>query len=253
MSLACQYYGEREYWDQRYEDDKKKRPHFDWYHGYKTLKPFLSKYFLKLDRILMLGCGNSKLGEDMNDDEYKEIVNIDFSDVLIQDMKNRTVGREGLEYLTMDGRDMDFESDSFDSIFDKGTIDAVMCSDDDNSNAKRMITEVSRVLKPGGFFVVMTYGSPENRLPVLNVANYNWTVYMRMLGTSPDAQSNQCHYIYIMRKNIANSDNSTADQASLQQLKSIATNPFDPSTEHFETYLYSSVGKIALEVTPVVK
>lgn len=31
----------------------------------------------------MVGCGNSKLSEDMYDDGYKDIINIDISDVVV--------------------------------------------------------------------------------------------------------------------------------------------------------------------------
>ncbi|GAM21347.1 hypothetical protein SAMD00019534_045220, partial [Acytostelium subglobosum LB1] len=232
-------FGDKEYWDERYEKDKKGRPHFDWYHGWYTLEPFLSKYLKREDCIMMLGCGNSKLGEDLNDNHYTNIVNIDFSEVLIEDMKQRTQGRTGLEYITMDGRHMTFANESFDSVFDKGTIDAVMCSDDDNSNARMMIAEVARVLRPGGFFIVMTYGSPESRLPILDVPSLGWTVHLRLVGTHSEANINECHYVYIMHKH--------------QVADSPTTAHIDPSKEVFDVYLNSSVGKIALEVTPIVK
>ncbi|KAL9710951.1 hypothetical protein Ac2012v2_005492 [Leucoagaricus gongylophorus] len=37
----------------------------------------------------MLGCGNSKLSEDLWEDGYKNIINTDFSGVLIEKMKQR--------------------------------------------------------------------------------------------------------------------------------------------------------------------
>jgi hypothetical protein len=54
---------------------------FDWFlkpsYLIPILEPFLPKG--KETKILMLGCGNSTLGEEMYDAGYKDIVNIDVS------------------------------------------------------------------------------------------------------------------------------------------------------------------------------
>jgi len=54
---------------------------FDWFlkpsYLIPLLEPFLPKG--KATRILMLGCGNSTLGEEMYDAGYHDIVNIDVS------------------------------------------------------------------------------------------------------------------------------------------------------------------------------
>eukprot|EP01133_Synstelium_polycarpum_P012021 gene12021-14061_t len=140
----------------------------------------------------------------------------------------------------MDARSMSFDSCAFDSVFDKGTIDAVMCSDEDNSNVIKMVAEVSRVLKPGGFFLSISYGSPESRMPILDKPEHRWKIYMRMLGTHKDAQMNECHYIYVMQKDVV--------------LDGAADAPVvhDPNTEIFEVYLNGSLGKIPLEIAPIV-
>ncbi|EGC29760.1 hypothetical protein DICPUDRAFT_90362 [Dictyostelium purpureum] len=226
-------YGEREYWDQRYIEEKDGRIYFDWYHGYKNLKGFLNKFMKKQDKILMIGCGNSKLGSEMYSDSYSDIINIDFSEPLIEYMKELDKGKVGLEYLTMDGRNMvEFQDSLFDQVFDKGTLDAVMCSDDDNNNAKQICLEVSRVLKPGGFFIVMTYGAPESRLPILEKSIHNWTVTMRMGGATVKSQMNQCHYIYICHKNGLDGQKEGREFPS----------------EIFNHFLTSSLGEVPLEV-----
>eukprot|EP01132_Coremiostelium_polycephalum_P005434 gene5434-6778_t len=212
MVATTQDYGEKSYWDTRYIKDQ--------------------------ESLMLLGCGNSQLGEDMNDDSYSNIINIDYSEICIDFMKEKTKHRKGIEYLTMDGRDLQFGNDYFDGIFDKGTLDAVMCTDEDNSNAKQICLEVSRVLKPGSFFVVLTYGSPESRLPILKDKKYNWSVTTRVVGMNKDVGINHCHYLYIMKKNSMELDG--ADQ------------PEDPIlNEKFENFLNSSIGKIPLEVLTV--
>jgi len=83
-------------------------------------------------RILMLGCGNSTLSQDMYDDGYKNIVNIDYSSVVIDQMRRRHKERRPeMEWLEMDVRDLQFADQSFDVAIDKGTMDAMMTSKGD--------------------------------------------------------------------------------------------------------------------------
>jgi len=68
-------YGSKIYWDNRYE--KEGDTSFDWYQKYSGVSHIIKQLVQPLDRVLMLGCGNSKLSEDMVDDGYHKIVNID--------------------------------------------------------------------------------------------------------------------------------------------------------------------------------
>lgn len=57
-----------------------------------------------------------------------------------------------------------YPDDSFDLIVNKGTLDAILCSNGAISNANAMMEECARVLNPRhGKMVVVSYGSPENR------------------------------------------------------------------------------------------
>ena len=54
-------------------------------------------------KILVPGCGNSKLSENLYDAGFKEITNIDFSKVVISDMLRRNVrDRPGMRWRVMD-------------------------------------------------------------------------------------------------------------------------------------------------------
>jgi 2-polyprenyl-3-methyl-5-hydroxy-6-metoxy-1,4-benzoquinol methylase len=61
-----------------------------------ALKELIGKYIKQTDRILNVGCGNSRLSEEMHDDGYKQLVNIDFSPICVSAMKEKYKGREGL-------------------------------------------------------------------------------------------------------------------------------------------------------------
>ena len=60
------------------------------------MKDIVSKYVKFGDKIVNIGCGNSRMSEEMYDEGYKHIVNIDFSPVCIAAMKEKYKGREGL-------------------------------------------------------------------------------------------------------------------------------------------------------------
>lgn len=43
-----------------------------------------------------------------------------------------------------------FQDGSFGAVLDKGTMDAMLCADDDTGNASKMLAEAYRVLQNGG-------------------------------------------------------------------------------------------------------
>uniref|UniRef100_A0A0D6R812 Methyltransferase type 11 domain-containing protein n=1 Tax=Araucaria cunninghamii TaxID=56994 RepID=A0A0D6R812_ARACU len=174
-----QAYGEAAYWDNRYRQDNGA---FDWYQQFSGLVPLLHLYIPKRHRILMVGCGNAVLSEDMVNDGYEEIVNIDISSVVIEAMQKKYQDYPQLIYATMDVRDMSaFESSSFDSVIDKGMLDSLMCGHNAQQSARKMLDEVRRVLKPGGVYMLVTYGGPHVRMPHLK-AQELWTITLHVLN-----------------------------------------------------------------------
>lgn len=78
----------------------------------------------------MVGCGNSKLSEQLYNIGYKNIINIDFSTFVIDQMnhKYKEICPE-MQFLEMDACEMTFENSSFDFVIDKGLIDSILCSE----------------------------------------------------------------------------------------------------------------------------
>ena len=67
---------------------------FEWYYQtYDTLKEKIIDYLKPEDQILYVGCGTSKLDEDLYIDEIINVTNIDFSENAIKimdiDIKNK--------------------------------------------------------------------------------------------------------------------------------------------------------------------
>ncbi|KAF3779119.1 Methyltransferase-like protein 13 [Nymphaea thermarum] len=180
---GTQAYGEPSYWDKRYSQDPGP---FDWYQKYATLAPLFNLYIQRSHRILIVGCGNAAIGEGMLDDNYEDIVNIDISSVVIDAMQKKYSNRPQLKYIWMDVRDMhSFESDSFDVVIDKelassGTLDSLMCGQNSQSNAGKMLDEIWRVLKDRGVYILITYGAPLYRLSLLREPCF-WSINLHVI------------------------------------------------------------------------
>ncbi|WWD00496.1 hypothetical protein V866_007412 [Kwoniella sp. B9012] len=180
-------YGTHEYWEQRYANEADGRT-FDWFLSPTYLLPLFEELTSiststnnvkgkgkgKDTRILTLGCGNSALGEVLYDNGWESIVNIDYSKIVIDQMKDRhSVSRPKMKWLEMDILDLGFEDESFDMVVDKGTMDAMLTTKGDPWNpdekdirtCTQEVTEAIRVLRkqPGSKFVYFTFGQPHFR------------------------------------------------------------------------------------------
>ncbi len=62
---------------------------------YVTIKPLIDDLELpQSSKILNLGCGNAEFSEDLYDDGYQNIVNIDIAENVINFMQQRNLKRE---------------------------------------------------------------------------------------------------------------------------------------------------------------
>jgi SAM-dependent methyltransferase len=137
-------------------------------------------------RVLILGCGNSTFAEDMRDDGWcGPIVNIDFSTVVIDQMKKRYEER-GYNDASDTGESapktsfvcaditegFPFEAESFDLVIMKGTLDAILCSNGGSFSAKDVVTECARVLSTGyGCLFLVSHSNPDGRVEFLEYEN----------------------------------------------------------------------------------
>jgi hypothetical protein len=64
----------------------------------------------------------------------------------------------------MDARDLQYEDNYFDLVIDKSTMDALLCGDHSFLNVAIMTKEVQRVLKTAAYYMIISYGMPENRV-----------------------------------------------------------------------------------------
>lgn len=57
-------FAKKDYWTEFF--DKRKDP-FEWYGSYLELSEYFIKYVKSNDEILMVGCGNSELSDELHD------------------------------------------------------------------------------------------------------------------------------------------------------------------------------------------
>jgi len=195
-------YGDYQYWNDRYTKDPEL---FDWYQRYSGLKGILNENIpKKLEPVLMVGCGNSRLSEEMIGDGYStNFINIDISSVVIESMKKRC---PNLNWQVMDVTKMAYENEHFGAVIDKGTLDAILCGEGSAQTSEKMLADIARVLKPDGVFVCITYGQPSNRLHYLKKKKFNWSVSYKTVAkptsskAADELEDDDLHYVYIMKK-----------------------------------------------------
>ncbi|GLC47509.1 hypothetical protein PLESTB_001805400 [Pleodorina starrii] len=156
-------YSASAYWDTRYMGPAK---NFDWFFNYPALKSLLHEH-LPSGKVLHVGCGNSNIQEGMASDGFK-VTNVDISPVVIEQMKHQHADIQSLDYIVGDCRDMpQLEDGTFQSCIDKGTLDAVLCSQSGQVDAVKYLHEIDRLLQPGGKFLLISLGAPAARLALL--------------------------------------------------------------------------------------
>ncbi|XP_028416552.1 EEF1A lysine methyltransferase 4-like [Dendronephthya gigantea] len=176
----------KEYWNKRFavEDN------FEWCKSYCDFRHLTIQHVRKCDRILMLGCGNSRLSEEMYNDGYTNIVNIDYSPVVIEKMRQKHQELIGMEYLQMDITKMTFDKNSFDVIIEKGTLDTLLVDEKNLWNPSEhsrkfmhtVLLQISQILKIGGRFISVAFSQPHFRKLYLAKSEYNWSITTNIFG-----------------------------------------------------------------------
>lgn len=177
----------KQYWDSFFT---KRTSAFEWYGEYTDLCHILHKYLKPSSRVLVAGCGNSKLSEDLYDAGFEGIDNIDISSVVIrQKQSSNATKRKAMTFTKMDILDMTFEDMAFDCVIDKGTLDAIFSSTDDVTKGKvdAMFDEIKRVLKVAGRYVCITLAQDHILEKLLNFFGNGWLMRVHKVKLDTDS------------------------------------------------------------------
>ncbi|KAK2835811.1 hypothetical protein Q5P01_016295 [Channa striata] len=183
MSLlprTAEEFSSAEYWERFFK--KRGEKAFEWYGDYNKLCGVLHKYIKVQDKVLVVGCGNSELSEQMYDVGYKHLTNIDISETVVTHMNQRNAERRpGLTFQQVDATQTPFEDASYQAALDKGTLDAI-ASEEKGALARNMLTEVGRVLCVGGRYVCVTLAQESViKLAVEQFVELGWAVRLHCL------------------------------------------------------------------------
>ncbi|KAI8844962.1 hypothetical protein BC829DRAFT_434937 [Chytridium lagenaria] len=150
--------------------------------------------------ILHLGCGNSAMSWDMFKDGYEKQVNVDYSSSVIDHMAQKYA--DAAPYFSYGET---FEEGEFDVAIDKGTLDAFLTGFPDEDPwspsqavitcAESYMTQVIRILKPGGLFIHITWAQPHFRRRFVEAVQ-GLDVTVKKVGTDWE------YFVYIGRKGI---------------------------------------------------
>ena len=164
---------EKDYWEERFRCEEK----YDWLVNFDQISSYI-KPFLKFDdRILIVGCGNSTFSNDLYDAGFHNIVNIDFSSIVIDNMmiSNKTT-RPKMQWICMNMLEISFPDDSFDIVIDKAAMDALMVDEKDVwdpaqsviQSVDKMCLGISKVLKSNeGIHIQISFAQPHFRTKYL--------------------------------------------------------------------------------------
>ena len=213
---SSQLFGESSYWDTRYSkifhefkekskaDQKRDGIEYDWYinrhQAADVIVPYLEMFRGISSRVLIVGCGLSGVGPELYKRGYKNVVNIDFSHTVISRMQKEYASHEGLQFSVLDVANLgSFGDNYFDLIFDKGCLDAVMCTNSSVQAVHGGYSELSRVLADQGYYLSMSHAEPSCRNPYIKKDEFKWVVSSTKASNDSGDQS---FYIFSCRKDL---------------------------------------------------
>jgi SAM-dependent methyltransferase len=146
-----------------------------------------------------MGCGTSFLAPSLLEDGFERVIGLDISEVLIAHLKHLYAKEDKIEWQVGDCRKMNFISKSFDVVFDKGTLDCLLCQGLLHESGRHALTEIARILKVGGFYVLISYGCAKTRSRVIQDGNFGFTLITSLrLGNREEGE--RVHNAYVFHK-----------------------------------------------------
>jgi ubiquinone/menaquinone biosynthesis C-methylase UbiE len=164
-------FNKKAYWDERFRSEDK----YDWLMEFQHVEKDLVPLLKPTDHILIVGCGNSTFSRSIYDAGFKNIVNIDYSGVVIENMRKVNADCDGMSWVEMDMTKLAFDEASFDVVLDKAAMDALVVEEGDVwdpevsviETVHQMCTSVRRVLVPGGRHIQISFAQPHFRTKYL--------------------------------------------------------------------------------------
>uniref|UniRef100_A0A915DQV8 Methyltransferase type 11 domain-containing protein n=1 Tax=Ditylenchus dipsaci TaxID=166011 RepID=A0A915DQV8_9BILA len=183
-SIRKEDYSSVDYWNSRFD----KEAAYEWIADFKQFSPLILPVLKPTDKILHLGCGNSKLSFQLQQAGFPKITNVDYSSTLIE---KRAEQYADMKWICDDMRSLsNVPSDYFDVVIEKSAIESLLAneksqwclSDSGKRDLQSTLSSIHRILKPGGIFISISFTSPIFRVPYL--VEQNWDCSVKEFGDS---------------------------------------------------------------------
>jgi ubiquinone/menaquinone biosynthesis C-methylase UbiE len=180
----------------------------EWLVTYTHFKAQQWQRYLYGGNILEIGCGDSDfMSHAWDDGAFDDITCTDIEPSVIGTMRQRNAQlRPGIKYMENDACQMrSFADKSFEIIFDKSTMDALLCAG--RGACRRASAEIHRVLKDSGLYLCVSLTHPEQmKSAIEDTGHYSvsrqWRVQiLSCQSDNQDANGDpQIVYMYVCRK-----------------------------------------------------
>ncbi|EYU18774.1 hypothetical protein MIMGU_mgv1a024178mg [Erythranthe guttata] len=133
--------------------------------------------------ILVPKCGKSELSEHLYDAGFTNITNLDFSKVAIAHMLRRNLSeRPMMKWRVMDITRIQYEDKTIDAIIDNGGLDALMVPELGSGLGRRYLSEVKRLLKPGGKYICLTKAESRVSDILFSMFRFGWKMSLHTIS-----------------------------------------------------------------------
>jgi len=169
-------FGDASYWDVQYQKGGENEI-IEWFGiTYLDVRATIRRMMgsNKMAPILNIGAGNSSFPADLWDAGYRNCTSIDVSTVVLQQLSKRYARKRELRWMCVDATNMHFEDETFHFAIDKGTLDAILCTNNPDHWIKTYLKEIYRVLSPNGSFMLVTGYEPKDLMKLF--AKHPWSV-----------------------------------------------------------------------------
>lgn len=222
-----------DYWNQRFSTE----PEYDWLVTYPHISSLLSQYIDTSHRILIIGCGNSTLSYDLYNHGYKNVISIDYSQVVIDNMRAKYSRIPELRYYLCDMTQLHqlFPLSYFDIIIDKASIDSMIVDQGDPWNPKQStrdqvhqcVKSIRTVLSSYGIFIQISWQQPHFRINnYINRVSYAWNITTHTFNVNDGFD----YFMYVCQRD------GTTDKKKNNKFK---PKPTDTSTNHSNQHIQS--------------
>lgn len=195
-------FADQNYWNEHYKKDCSP---FEWYTSWETIRETIKGLLIYSGRCVHVGCGTSEISYELVKEGFMNVKCIDFSDVVIEKMKEKYADEVRLEFICCDCTTLNISSSTANCVFDKGALDAMTTGERSTERIAEYLKQVHRVLALNGTFVMISFAPPEVRSRYFRCVEKK-LVLKEVRKIPKPCLEGAYHYAYVFKKVIPELD-----------------------------------------------